>query len=651
MPDMDWGMASDGGGGLTDSGVTATDSSDPIELLRKRQKDKTAGEWNPEDNGLIPFSGQGGEGDALTGAGEPPKPPPSSATTQFQGSPAESVVKNFRPPGSTPLDLQQGYSNVLANRPATAPDVPGHHGWRKAADIAMGVGMGALTLNPLAGYNVYRHMADQPQEEANQQFDAETKQIQGSYDRSRQLATEDTTNNRYAQAASAAQQKNEILQQNADTATQKAGDTEKKLLNAIDPNSRYQDADGNWKARTYGGVVVDIAPKTPAKDANAVGGEFGYFVKAKEEKLGRPLKADEKITAMSEYKQQTADPVLRSLAISNAQLAQSLKEAQLSQQPKPEDAVDVAHMLVNHQLAPDQFSQLIGGFGAQAQSFKRMVLKEAIKADPNFNFEQASAEYQLVKAPQFQQKVRLLDHVSGMLPRILQNAEKLGNTNISALNKLLVGGQKQFGGVDIKTFLADRELVANELGTVLSAGTGSQTSDAKIEHARDLVSSSDSPSQIRATLEEVAPILASRRLSLTRGTYLEKQDPNNKANPKSGDQKTLPNGKTAQFDGMGWKLVAQPTAQPTPPPAAQPAAPAVPAARAPAAQPAAAPARAPAPPPPAASNAAPKPPPVPNDGAPHNFRNNKTGQVETWRMVQGMPVQVDGKGNPLPPVK
>jgi hypothetical protein len=72
----------------------------------------------------------------------------------------------------------------------------------------------------------------------------------------------------------------------------------------------------------------------------------------------------------------------------------------------------------------------------------------------------------------------------------------------------------------------------------------------------------------------------------------------------------------------------------------------------PPAQPAAAPARAPAPgPPPAAPNAAAKSPPVPNDGLIHPFRNKSTGQVDNWRVVQGMPVRVDAQGNPLPPVK
>lgn len=272
---------------------------------------------------------------------------------------------------------------------------------------------------------------------------------------------------------------------------------------------------------------------SPVADMTEPTGDFEkVFLPARAQQLGKvydpTYKAQNAMTpaqvtqATTDYAQRAQDPEARASAQALRELNLQLKELQIGQQPTREGAKATAEDIINHRIAPEQLSQLFGGFGTAGQAYKRMVMEEAHKIDPQFNYEQAASEYNLVKSPAFQQQIRFMDHVSNTLPRLEQSAKALGNTSVKALNALLVKGQEQFGGTNIKTFLADRDIVANELGRVLSGGgSGNQTSDAKIEQARQLVSTTDSPAQIAATIAEIKPLLASRRATLTKGTYLE----------------------------------------------------------------------------------------------------------------------------------
>ncbi len=230
------------------------------------------------------------------------------------------------------------------------------------------------------------------------------------------------------------------------------------------------------------------------------------------------------IEAINGYAQRSQDPEMKAQmeSLRNAELA--LKQLQLSQQPTAEQAQQVADDLVKHRIAPEQMSQMFGGFGPAGQNFKRMVYSEAKKLDPEFDFERAAAEYGLVKSPSFQTTVRYMDSVQNSIPQVIAAANTLANGQVRSINSLLNAGKGQFNNVDLKKFQTDRLFVADEIAKILAGGgTGSTTSDSKLTQASAVLKDNDSPQAIAAALGEVKGLIGTRRQALTKGTYLEGQ--------------------------------------------------------------------------------------------------------------------------------
>jgi predicted TIM-barrel enzyme len=93
------------------------------------------------------------------------------------------------------------------------------------------------------------------------------------------------------------------------------------------------------------------------------------------------------------------------------------------------------------------------------------------------------------------------------------------------LSALKSATKSQFNDVDLAKFKTDALLVGDEVAKILSGGgSGSPTSDAKLQQAISLFKTSDSVPAIAATVEEVQALLANRRKALVRGTYLDKPD-------------------------------------------------------------------------------------------------------------------------------
>jgi hypothetical protein len=220
-------------------------------------------------------------------------------------------------------------------------------------------------------------------------------------------------------------------------------------------------------------------------------------------------------------KQMNEDPELRAMHLAIGGLTEAMKTIQLGQMPTQDQADDVAKLVINHQLAPEQVSTMFSGLGGAA--FKRMVGMAAIKQDPNFDFEQASSDYHFGRSAGFQNAVRYMDAVAQSIPRLIDSADKLGNTSIKTINLLVNRGKSEFNNVDLKRFMADRVLVGDEIAKIIQGGTGNGTSDAKLQQAQDLLSSTDSPQAISTALKEVQGLIGNRRQALTKGTYLEKR--------------------------------------------------------------------------------------------------------------------------------
>jgi hypothetical protein len=241
---------------------------------------------------------------------------------------------------------------------------------------------------------------------------------------------------------------------------------------------------------------------------------------------GRPL-SDSQLQivdakAMQDYKTQNADPDLRAAALAQRNIAGLLAQMQLNNQPTKEQASSVADDLVNHRIAPEQLASLFSTRGAAGMAFKLQVASEAKKIDPTFNFEAASAEYQLAKSPGFQNTVRYMDSTMESMPQLLKNAQALNNVSVRSVNKLINAGKNEFNNVDLKKFKTDVTFVGDEIAKILAGGgTGNVTSDAKLKQGQDVFSTSDDPQAIAAALGEVQSLMGNRRRALTRGTYME----------------------------------------------------------------------------------------------------------------------------------
>jgi hypothetical protein len=249
---------------------------------------------------------------------------------------------------------------------------------------------------------------------------------------------------------------------------------------------------------------------------------------------GKPLsdqqQRDVDASALKEFKETNADPELRAASLAQKNLALVMQQMQQAQQPTSEQAKDVAGDIIAHRLAPEQMSSMFGGFGPSGQAFKRMVYTEAKKLDPEFNFEQAASEYALAKNPAFQQTVRYMDYVGESVGNVINAADRLANGKIRAISKVTNWTKAQLNNVDLAKFNTDRLEVADAIAKILQGGgTGSGTSDKKLEQAESLIKDSDDPAVIRASLGEIKDLIGKRRQTLTRGTYLENAQPSKPA--------------------------------------------------------------------------------------------------------------------------
>lgn len=300
---------------------------------------------------------------------------------------------------------------------------------------------------------------------------------------------------------------------------------------------------GESLVRGTGEVLVTGAPKPlvlgqgdtaidPATGAViATGGqkaadEFQTFKQSYPRTLGKTdwsaLTPQEQVGALGAYAESKADPAMRAAALAQKNLAEMMAKAQLNAMPTPEQAKSVADDLVNHRIAPEQLASLFSTRGKEGLAFKLAVTAEAKKLDPAFNFEEASANYNLVKSQGFQNTVRYMDSVQESMPRLLENANKLGRGSFRSWNELQNAAANQFNSVDLKKLKTDALLVGDEVAKILSGGgTGSATSDAKLKQATELISASDSVPALAGALGEIDALIGFRRRSLTRGTYME----------------------------------------------------------------------------------------------------------------------------------
>lgn len=275
-----------------------------------------------------------------------------------------------------------------------------------------------------------------------------------------------------------------------------------------------------------GSTVVDSSGKVlftaPPKTEKPTGDFERIHLPAYAKSLGKTveqLTPQQVMKAEADYAQRGQDPASRDAALASRELANTMRQMQIGQMPTEADAKMYAQDVLAHRLSPDQFSQFRGrGNGALGT----MIEREVKKANPEFDWEQAAAEYQLTKSPQFQNAVRYMDSVQSSIPLVVKRAQELGNSKIRFVNGLANMGRDQLNDPALAKFQTDALLVADEIAKILQGGgTGSGTSDAKLQQAASIIRQSDSPANIAAKMAEVQQLISYRRHSLTKGTYME----------------------------------------------------------------------------------------------------------------------------------
>jgi hypothetical protein len=282
-------------------------------------------------------------------------------------------------------------------------------------------------------------------------------------------------------------------------------------------------------------AAKEVAP--PTKD------EFQSFKDAYAQKILGPngnwdqLTPDQRIQGNAAYTKSKIDPSTAALAASNAEIRNLLLKAQLGQQPTQEDAATIAQQVVNHKMAPSQAMLLGGGMGSSGAAFKRMLTTQALKIDPEFDWEQAESDYQFGKTPGFQSTMRYIQSVGPDMARLKKNADILANGDIRSVNALINAGKNQVNNVDLKKYQTDRLLVSDVIAKILQGGgTGSGVSDSKLKQAGEILKDSDSPAATAGALEEALVLIGNREKTLARGTYFERQKP--EAAPAAAPAKT-----------------------------------------------------------------------------------------------------------------
>jgi hypothetical protein len=530
---------------------------------------------------LPPLNGNNGAGKKFklppgrTGAMPPPEaapPPAAPGAVPPTPSPEAAAGAPTEPPtGAPPPDMAAGLEPAAGAPKTTAeklaalqpPDRPNSN-W------AQRLGMAVLSLTkyaPLANQIIHPKWAEQQQGYLGQRQALEAQQqeeISQGQAEAGEAQKEAVAEWRHAQAEPHKGQQEidpQYAQQNMPWLKPDANGqfwVDKAVANTLskpDKAAALHVVPAGSSVVDENGKLLFSAPEKPEKPAGTFEKDFLPGWAQQHGKTIDQLQGTERQRALQDFNASQADkdPEMRAARLASMQTAEILKQMQLQQQPTPEQAAQVATDVIHHRLAPEQMSQMFGGFGPTGQAFKRMVYGEAKKIDPNFDFEQAAADYNFSKSPAFQNTVRMMDSALNSTDRLQQSANALANGKVRSINALVNAGRDQFNSVNLRKFQTDRTLVGDEVAKVLQGGgTGSGTSDAKLKQAQDIFRDSDDPAVIASAINEVKQIMGYRRQAVTRGTYMEgKTPPEAPAGSKDTSSGPItvaaPNGKTYHF--------------------------------------------------------------------------------------------------------
>jgi hypothetical protein len=275
--------------------------------------------------GLAPGSNEVSTADGMVPSFTPPGPQPA-----MPNLPAPPT----RPPVEAPTSMQTMQQKAadlsgLGPRPSTNADLaPGqaHHGWRKALDVAAAVGMGAYTMNPLAGVGVYKMMNGAPLRRAQATYDAKQENAKQSFDAAKNVEQENVGESRIQSLTD----RNKGLEEERDAKSDK--------MNAqfvAGTEKEDEKSPTGWTATTVGGETKPFQPKRSKSD------DFNDTQGLYEKEADRlHLQGDDRKFYIANHKLREPNP--------NQSQVDEDKAARLQRQQEHDDEMREQHYQTNH---------------------------------------------------------------------------------------------------------------------------------------------------------------------------------------------------------------------------------------------------------------------------------------------------------------
>jgi len=204
-----------------------------------------------------------------------------------------------------------------------------------------------------------------------------------------------------------------------------------------------------------------------------------------------------------------------------------LTEAQKNQQILSEDAIkSIATALVTNKMAPDQMAML------GRSSSRGLVVAEAIKLDPNFNWAAAESNYVYGRNQQTQTVVRRIGVIDSTLNKLDDLATKMDQNGIVTFNKAAIIGRKELGDVQAADYDQMRTLLVEELGQVFAGGNA--MSDRQLALANKLLLEGGTVAQMHSLITQLRDRVNNKKYEMVQGTYMEGGDlsPNRGTQPQ-----------------------------------------------------------------------------------------------------------------------
>lgn len=157
------------------------------------------------------------------------------------------------------------------------------------------------------------------------------------------------------------------------------------------------------------------------------------------------------------------------------------------------------------------FNSLYSARNGQTVALKQAIYNEARDINPDFNIAAFEAGQKLFSNPQIRQRMVAIDQLTPVVDRITKLMDKSGNTDMPALNKLILGAKFQLGDQTATDLRQLQTLLGDEVGNALGVGTGT---DLKTRLGLDLVNPNLSPSNFKDTMHQLQTTLHGRRENL-----------------------------------------------------------------------------------------------------------------------------------------